>query len=164
MNKPNGCHCQINYFTQEWRQLCETTLLPTNYISVISRLGKTSTWTPRSARWLTKWRGSPSRPRRRLPRDVWNLVIFQTQLGRSTCLSGDTTVKALLVILTANGNQKFAMWAIFSQTVKEDPFWDHKQIGRMRLSYDDFCLLTQANTGRNQLQNCHNLSHSGLSV
>ena len=32
----------------------------------------------------------------------------------------------------------------------------HLQRGQIRLSCDDFCLLTQANTGVNQLRNCHN--------
>ena len=35
--------------------------------------------------------------------------------------------------------------------------------GQIRLSCDDFCLLTQVNTGRKQLQNHHNLVSSGLS-
>ena len=33
----------------------------------------------------------------------------------------------------------------------------------MRLCCDDICFLTQASTGRNQLQNHHNLASSGLS-
>ena len=34
---------------------------------------------------------------------------------------------------------------------------------RNGIRFDDFSLLTQANTGTNQLQNCHNLFHYGLS-
>ena len=35
---------------------------------------------------------------------------------------------------------------------------------RNEKSFDNFSLLTQANTGRNQLQNRHNQTHLGLSV
>ena len=68
---------------------CYLTLLLINVLSVTFRPGKTSTWTLRSARWLTKWRGSPSRPRRRLPRDVKQLAAFLLPLNvfGQTCLS-----------------------------------------------------------------------------
>ena len=39
-----------------------------------------------------------------------------------------------------------------------------KQRGRNGISFDDFSLLTQANTGRNQLRYFHKLSYSGLSA
>ena len=44
-------------------------------------------------------------------------------------------------------------------------FWLlNMQRGGMRLCCDDICFLTQASTGRNQLQNHHNLASSGFSV